>query len=176
MNSGSKKLPSNSIIINGCSHVVKDMFYKGVIMNNSSKKVLLQKLAKVGNPVFLVKLLNSISSFIKSHQNDHPNEDNPKELYIAVGQDIFLLKDESFIQVDNLPSDCSLVVLSKENYDELVSFLKIDNSEIDLKKLIRSLRKIDNIKRYQEIMKIISPSFSTNMSISQLTQLVVGFI
>lgn len=145
-------------------------------MNNSSKKVLLQRLAKVGNPVFLVKLLNSISSFIKSHQNDYPNEDNSKELYISVGHDIFLLKGKSFIQVDNLPNDCSLVVLSKENYDELASLLKIDNSKVDLKKFMKSLRKVDSVKRYQEIMEIISPSFSTNMSIPQLTQLVVGMI
>lgn len=145
-------------------------------MNNSSIKVILQKLVNVGNPVFLVKLLNNTSSFVKEHQNKHPNQDNSEKVYVSIANEIFLLTGKSFIKVDKLPEDCSLVILSKENYDELATFLKISDSKVNLKKLMKSLRKVDNIKRYQEIMRIISSSFSTNMSIPQLTHVVIDLI
>lgn len=141
-------------------------------MNNESIKIILKKLVNVGNPGFLLHLLNDVGSFVKAHQNGFPNDGNTTRSYLVIGNDTFLLSGRLLSSIEKYPESCCLIYLSKEDYIKLTKLLGMSTKEVDIKKLMKLLRKVDNIRNYKLIMEVISTSFSTNMSIIQLCQLV----
>lgn len=141
---------------------------------HSNLKKIKNRLSNVGSPVFMYHLLNDTVSFIKEHQSEYPCNEEVKKAYIVIGESKFILQEQKISGFSEIyPTGCPLITMSKENYLELMSFLGESNTKIDLKRLIQLLRKVDNIKKYKEIMGIISNSFSTNMSVIQLSRLVV---
>ena len=131
---------------------------------------VLKRLKNVGNPIFLLKLINNTTKFINTHQMMNKAK-NVSEIYLNISLEYYIYMNGVWKKTDILNDESGVIQVSKEAVDELAELLESDSSDIN--KMFKEMRRIKNIQRYQEIFEIFDNSFKINLSISQLIRFAV---
>ncbi|MCJ1970977.1 hypothetical protein [Pseudolactococcus carnosus] len=135
-----------------------------------SEKLLLSKLKSVGNPLVLLKMMNEIRIFVKSHQIDFPkNED--KSIYIQI-DDVFYQVEQNRIENHKAVSEGNYIFMSEAALLKVKKIMSLD-STVSLSEVIISLRKARNIKQYKLLLEAVNDDFKTNISMVNLVEIAI---
>lgn len=131
----------------------------------SDNEKILKKLKNVGNPIFLLRLINSTNKFITSHQVI-PKAKDSSRLFVGISGRYFEYKDKKLQTVPEILDGYSFIKVSQETVDSIAKIVNADGD--DLNKLFKELRKVKNIKKYQMIFEILDSDFELNLQLTQL--------
>ena len=135
-----------------------------------SEKLLLSKLKSVGNPLVLLKMMNEIRIFVKSHQIDFPkNED--KSIYIQI-DDVFYQVEQNRNENHKAVSEGNYIFMSEAALLKVKKIMSLD-STVSLSEVIISLRKARNIKQYKLLLEAVNDDFKTNISMVNLVEIAI---
>ena len=138
----------------------------GETMAAENEKVL-NKLKKVGNPLFLMKLMNQANKFIASHQME-PKAEDTSRLFLIVSNDCYEFNGKKFVTIEHVEAGYACMKVSKEALSELATFIGSETNDVN--KLFKDLKKAEHVKQYQNILAILDDSFTINLSVSQLVK------
>ena len=131
----------------------------------SEKEQLLKKLKNVGNPLFLVKMMNQGNKFMASHQIE-PKAEETDRMFLDISGVYYELQKKQAVPVETIDAKYIVIKMSQQAVDALAELTQSDSK--NLNKLLKDLKKVENIKKYQEIFAILDDSFAINVSVSQL--------
>ncbi|UXV61695.1 hypothetical protein [Lactococcus cremoris] len=121
-------------------------------MDNSINKIL-GRLSNVGNPIFLLRMLQEIRGYIKKHPLDYPISDNFNNVYFDIEGEISLIENMLVTKGVTLPAKANVITF-----------------------LLKEMRSVKNIKKYQEILEAGDESFSTNLTSNRFALIVLNQI
>ena len=131
----------------------------------SEKEQLFKKLKNVGNPLFLVKMMNQGNKFMASHQIE-PKAEETDRMFLDISGVYYELQKKQAVPVETIDAKYIVIKMSQQAVDALAELTQSDSK--NLNKLLKDLKKVENIKKYQEIFAILDDSFAINVSVSQL--------
>jgi hypothetical protein len=134
---------------------------------------ILERISVIGNPVFLLKMLNDINRLMKEHRESYPIGDKCRDLYLIVGERYYKILKKEFVISKDLPSEACIVRLSHSDLRKVGNIVGVKNRKDEINEIYTQLRRIKNIKQYNIIIEAVRPSFSTNLSMAQLATIVV---
>ena len=144
-------------------------------MENNINKVL-GRLSNVGNPIFLFKMLQEIRRYIKRHFLDYPTSHEYNTIYFDIEGKIYLIENMLVTKVATLPDKANLINLSEQALYKIAHLLGVKNDEIMISNLLKEMRSIKNIKKYQDLLEVGDASFSTNLTSNQFALIVLNQI
>lgn len=144
-------------------------------MENNINEVL-GRLSNVGNPIFLFKMLQEIRRYIKRHFLDYPTSHEYNTIYFDIEGKIYLIENMLVTKVATLPDKANLINLSEQALYKIAHLLGVKNDEIMISNLLKEMRSIKNIKKYQDLLEVGDASFSTNLTSNQFALIVLNQI
>lgn len=144
-------------------------------MENNINKVL-GRLSNVGNPIFLFKMLQEIRRYIKRHFLDYPTSHEYNTIYFDIEGKIYLIENMLVTKVATLPDNANLINLSEQALYKIAHLLGVKNDEMMISNLLKEMRSIKNIKKYQDLLEVGDASFSTNLTSNQFALIVLNQI
>lgn len=144
-------------------------------MENNINKVL-GRLSNVGNPIFLLKMLQEIRRYIKRHFLDYPTSHEYNTIYFDIEGKIYLIENMLVTKVATLPDKANLINLSEQALYKIAHLLGVKNDEMMISNLLKEMRSIKNIKKYQDLLEVGAASFSTNLTSNQFALIVLNQI
>ncbi|MDG4956416.1 hypothetical protein [Lactococcus lactis] len=144
-------------------------------MENNINKVL-GRLSNVGNPIFLLKMLQDIRRYIKRHFGDYPTSHEYNTIYFDIEGKIYLIENMLVTKVATLPDKANLINLSEQALYKIAHLLGVKNDEMMISNLLKEMRSIKNIKKYQDLLEVGDASFSTNLTSNQFALIVLNQI
>lgn len=141
-------------------------------MNDIDK--ILERLSIVGNPIFLLKMMSEVNKFIKKHRENSPMAEDLKNSYLIVDKKYYKVSNKKFVFTKSVPTMINYVKLSYSDLRKIGDFVGIEAGSDEINAIFKELRRIKNIKRYDELMNIVEPSFSTNLSMANLAKIVIN--
>lgn len=144
-------------------------------MENNINKVLV-RLSNVGNPIFLFKMLQEIRRYIKRHFLDYPTSHEYNTIYFDIEGKIYLIENMLVTKVATLPDKANLINLSEQALYKIAHLLGVKNDEMMISNLLKEMRSIKNIKKYQDLLEVGDASFSTNLTSNQFALIVLNQI
>ncbi len=133
---------------------------------------IFNRLKTVGNPQFLIGLLNSINKLFKN-RIEYPMDNNTNKIYFRIDNEYFKIDNLKVESINILPKACPFFSLSKTSIFAILELLDITGEDY-LNDLLIQLKRIKNIRRYKEIIKIIQSDFKTNMTVLEFTKIIVN--
>ncbi|MGF2028172.1 hypothetical protein ACQUFH_01225 [Lactococcus lactis] len=137
-------------------------------MASDNEKVL-KKLKKVGNPMFLLRMINEVTKFIASHQMNE-KAINTETIYADISGVSYKFNEKKLDKIKGFDGNAAYVKVSQTAINEVAELISSDNE--DLNKLLKDLRKVRNLKLYKEILNILDSSFEINISLTQLIKFI----
>lgn len=144
-------------------------------MENNINKVL-GRLSNVGNLIFLLKMLQEIRRYIKRHFLDYPTSHEYNTIYFDIEGKIYLIENMLVTKVATLPDKANLINLSEQALYKIAHLLGVKNDEMMISNLLKEMRSIKNIKKYQDLLEVGAASFSTNLTSNQFALIVLNQI
>lgn len=133
-------------------------------MPSDNEKVL-KKLKNVGNPMFIVHLINSTNKLISKNQAEKKAQDI-SSLFFDISGNYYEYDDKQIVSTDTVEGDSALISMKKDTVKQVSEIIGSDSS--DLNKLFKDLRKVRNIKKYEELYNVLDQNFRINVTLSQL--------
>ncbi|MCC4119542.1 hypothetical protein [Lactococcus lactis] len=144
-------------------------------MENNINEVL-GRLSNVGNPIFLFKMLQEIRRYIKRHFLDYPTSHEYNTIYFDIEGKIYLIENMLVTKVATLPDKANLINLSEQALYKIAHLLGVKNDEMMISNLLKEMRSIKNIKKYQDLLEVGDASFFTNLTSNQFALIVLNQI
>ncbi|WP_050800251.1 hypothetical protein [Lactococcus cremoris] len=144
-------------------------------MDNSINKIL-GRLSNVGNPIFLLRMLQEIRGYIKKHPLDYPISDNFNNVYFDIEGEISLIENMFVTKGVTLPAKANVITLSEQALYKIALLVGVVNDEMLISNLLKEMRSVKNIKKYQEILEAGDESFSTNLTSNRFALIVLNQI
>jgi hypothetical protein len=130
------------------------------------------------NPLQLMKMANDLKKFLSSHQCDFPKSSNNDEIIVQVDNTIYQIKikDQSVAELSSLPASGNYVKLSSKSLEELADMfgVKYSSDIASIKELFSKMASAEGIKNYKKVLNILSPSFQTNISFTDIVKAAGG--
>ncbi|MDG4990374.1 hypothetical protein [Lactococcus lactis] len=144
-------------------------------MDNDINKVL-GRLSNVGNPIFLLKMLKEVRGYIKRHFVDYPTSHEYNTIYFDIEGEVYLIENMLVTKIVTLPDKANLITLSEQALYKIAHLLGVKNDEMLISNLLKEMRSIKNIKKYQDLLEAGETSFSTNLTSNQFALIVLNQI
>ncbi|MFK4900169.1 hypothetical protein ACI1UM_04190 [Lactococcus petauri] len=129
-------------------------------------KDLLSKFKLAAQPVKFLRLLQEMEQLFKAQPHNYPKDKKSQKLYLKVEDDIYFFQRKRFVQVEFLPQKANLIKVSQGSLAHVAHIL--GKSYADINVLLKTLRQVDDISVFQEIMTELSGNFSSNISLRQV--------
>ena len=138
----------------------------------SELDIILIKLKKVGNPVFLLKMVRDVNKFIKQHQIDYPKATDFDIIHFQIIKQVFEVSPMGIQPLLTIPNQANVIRVSREALKDVYDFVASEQGASDdlerLTTVLNQLRKLRNIKQYKTILKLVDVSFETNLKMGDI--------
>lgn len=133
----------------------------------SDNEKILSKLKKVGNPIYLLRLINNTNKLISANQMKTKAKDT-SQLFLDIDGSYYEYENRKFSPTTVIEENTAIVKISEETVDRIS--LLVGNNSDDINVLFRELRRVKNIKKYDKIFQILDNNFETNISLAQFVK------
>lgn len=133
----------------------------------SDNEKILMKLKNVGNPIFLLRLINSTNKLIANNQMSVKAKDLSR-LFVDIGGKGYEYENGTLVRNDFIEEDYAMVKVQKDTINDIARLIGSENDNINI--LFRDLRRVKNIKKYDKIFQILDNNFETNISLAQFVK------
>ncbi|AJA58149.1 hypothetical protein QI18_04765 [Lactococcus lactis subsp. lactis] len=130
----------------------------------------------MGNPIFLLKMLQEIRGYIKRHPLDYPISDKFNNIYFDIEGEIYLIENMLVTKNVVLPDKANVVTLSEQALYKIAHLIGVTNDEMLISNLLKEMRSVKNIKKFHDILEIGDESFSTNLTSNQFALIMLNQI
>ena len=79
----------------------------------SELDIILTKLKKVGNPVFLLKMVRDVNKFIKQHQIDYPKATDFDIIHFQIIKQVFEVSPMGIQPLLTIPNQANVIRVSR---------------------------------------------------------------
>ncbi|MBN7275438.1 hypothetical protein GNF18_09825 [Ligilactobacillus pobuzihii] len=134
----------------------------------SDNEKILNKLKNVGNPMFLLRLINNTNKLLSKNQMSEKAQ-SPSQLFIEISGKPYRYQDKKLLGTETIDEGSALVKTDQETVDKIAEL--IESNSTDINKVFKDLRRVKNIERYQEIYAILDQNFKINVTLSDLVKL-----
>lgn len=134
----------------------------------SDNEKILNKLKNVGNPMFLLRLINNTNKLLSKNQMPEKAQ-SPSQLFIEISGKSYRYQDKKLLGTETIDEGSALVKTDQETVDKIAELIESDSTNIN--KIFKDLRRVKNIERYQEIYAILDQNFKINVTLSDLVKL-----
>lgn len=107
-----------------------------------------------------------MEQLFKAQPHNYPKDKKSQKLYLKVEDDIYFFQRKRFVQVEFLPQKANLIKVSQGALAHVAHILGKPDADINV--LLKTLRQVDDISVFQEIMTELSGNFSGNISLRQV--------
>lgn len=133
----------------------------------SDNEKILKRLKNVGNPMFLLRLLNSGTKFVSSHQMAEKAHDTSR-LFLDISTEYFEFHGKKLTSIDKIPAGSALIRVSRDAVENVAKIINSDADDVNV--LFKDLRRSRNIKKYALLLDALDKDCQMNIQLTQLVK------
>ncbi|QVK11488.1 hypothetical protein [Weissella ceti] len=141
-------------------------------MMKSDINKLFNRLKFAGNLAFLIGVVGSVEKLLRK-KTDFPTNSNDKQVYLFMNDEVYALQSGNVVEIDSKPESGYVIMTSRETIFKLGKFLNVKPGPDYMNRIFIQLKRAKNIKKYKDIIAIVEDDFQTNMSISDITHIII---